>query len=197
MRRALAVVCGAWAAVAHAELPAVVAPSRVEPRTAGFFALGGRTVGVGLLREGSGAGEAWAVQADVGLRDAFVQVMAARQVPLLPLDGRWLHASAQAGLDVAASTRGPQVLGLGPNLGLSLGAGPAWLNGFGTLQAGVEAFPLGGPPLFRVPLRAGLGAQSRLGAFDLRFTVLLGLDVNVGQAATARTDAVLALGFGP
>jgi hypothetical protein len=197
MRRAWAVLCGVWAAAAHAELPAVVAPSRVEPRTAGFLVLGGRTVGVGLLREGSAEGEAWGFQADVGVRDAFLQLMAARQVRLVPLDGRAWHAAAQLGLDVAASTRGPQVLGLGPNVGLSLGAGPAWLNGFGTLQAGVEAFPLGGPPLFRVPLRAGLGAHSRLGAFDLRFTVLLGLDVNVGQAATARTDAVLALGFGP
>ena len=197
MTRVWAVTCLVWAAAAQAELPAVVAPSRVEPRTAGFLALGGRTVGVGLLREGSAEGEAWGFQADVGMRDAFVQLMAARQVRLLPLDGRTWHAAAQLGLDAAASTRGPQVLGVGPNVGLSLGAGPPWLSGFGTLQAGLEAFPLGGPPLFRVPLRAGLGAQSRLGAFDLRFTVLLGLDVNVGQAATARTDAVLALGFGP
>ena len=196
MRRALAVLCGAWAMAAQAELPVVVAPSRVEPRTAGFLALGGRTLGVGLLREGDAPGVAWAFQADVALRDAYVQLMAARQVALLPVDGRAWHASAQAGLDLAASTRGPQVLGLGPNAGLSLGAGPAWLNGFGTLQAGLEAFPLGGPPLFRVPLRAGLGAQSRLGAFDLRLTVTLGLDVNAGQAPTARTDAVFALGYG-
>jgi len=152
---------------------------------------------VGLLREGSVEGEAWAFQVDVGLRDAFVQLMAARQLRLLPLDGRAWHAAAQLGLDVAAATRGPAVLGVGPNVGLSLGAGPEWLNGFGTLQAGVEAFPLGGPPLFRLPLRAGLGAQSRMGQLDLRLTLLLGLDVNIGQAATARTDAVLALGFGP
>lgn len=196
MRRAAAVVAAAWATVAWAELPSVVSSSRVGERAAGYLSLSGRSVGAGALLP-TGEGEAWGLQADVAVADAFLQLSAARTVRLLPADGRSTHASAQLGLDLLSSTRGPLSLGVGPNVGLAWGVGPRWLGGFGTLQAGAGIFPVGGAPLFRLPLRAGLGVQSQLGPVEARLLLQLGLDVNVGQPSTARTDAVLVLGLAP
>ncbi|MEN9798304.1 MAG: hypothetical protein RL653_2000 [Pseudomonadota bacterium] len=197
MTRAAAVgmVLG-MAGAAWAELPSGVSSPRVEDRAAAYVALSGRTVGAGALLPTAG-GEAWGLQADVAPADAFLQLSAARTVRLLPDDGRVTRATAQVGLDVLATTRGPLSLGVGPSVGLAWGAGPSWLGGFGTLQAGAGIFPVGGAPLFRLPLRAGLGVQSRVGPVDARLLLQLGLDVNVGQPATARTDAVLVLGFLP
>ncbi len=197
MRRAAVVTVSLLSSgTAWAELPALVSSPRVEERAAAYLALSGRTVGAGVLLP-TAAGEAWGLQADVAPADAFLQLSAARTVRLLPEDGRITRASAQVGLDVLATTRGPVSLGVGPSVGLAWGVGPGWLGGFGTLQAGAGIFPVGGAPLFRLPLRAGLGVQSRVGPVDARLHLQLGLDVNVGQPATARTDAVLVLGFLP
>ncbi|MFZ5442175.1 MAG: hypothetical protein ACOZQL_19360, partial [Myxococcota bacterium] len=152
---------------------------------------GSRSVGAGLVRpDGPGARGALSAEALYVFTDRTVELRGARVWQLTPTQG----ATASVTLGAAAHVvPAPFDVGLGPHAGLNLSLGGPTFTVDLSLQSGAEFFYARLAP--RLPQRAGLGLQLRLGRWALGVQARMGVDVLPGEGWVGRGEVVASLAW--
>lgn len=165
---------------------------RLQPELA-IGAWGGtNSFGLGfVLPDKEGARAAWATETGYGFRARTLEFRGARLWQLT--EGRFATPSLVLGASVHVVPEGRFDVGLGPHVGLNLAlGGPVFSVDLG-LQTGAELFF--NPLLSRLPQRALLGLNLRLGDFALGLHAKVGIDLVPGASFVGRGELVATLGY--
>ncbi len=176
---------------ALAESAWVTGHGRLVPQPRVEVWAGPRTLGVGLVAPDADARAAWGGELAYSWVDRFFELRGSRQWQLGPR--RFATASAQLGGAVYVVPDAALNLGFGPHAGLTLNlGGDAFSVDFG-LQSGVDVFIASSA--LRLPQRALIGVNGRIGPVTLAFIARAGADVVPGHAFIGRGEFVVALGW--
>lgn len=178
--------------VALAESSWLTARGRLEPETRVQAFLGTNTVGVGLARADEANRRAgFAVELLVGHRDRDLEFRGGRVWQLT--ETRFATASfVVGGAFFLVPDRLALDAGIGPNSQLNLSLGGERFTVDLSLQTGVEVFARGG---LRLPQRAGLGLNLRLGEFVFAVMSRIGIDLVPERSFVGRGEVMASIGW--